>query len=102
MDDAFVNLQIDSTQTINLQFLINYINSRKKANDTTPPKPFRIRDITLNDSRFVLHNVNAGKPSKGIDFSNMRLNHLNIHVQDFNTMADTVRMVLRSKGFLEK
>lgn len=101
LDKAFVNLQIDSTHTINLQFIINYLNSRKDTTNKTPPKPFRIKDIQLTDSRFVLHNVNGGKPSKGIDFSNMRLHNMNIHVRDLNVLADTVRMNILHLSFVE-
>jgi hypothetical protein len=99
-ENSKFNLAVDSSGT-NLQFLISYLQ-RNRDTLNKVRKPFRIKDIRIINSQFIMHNRNVTRISKGIDFSDMELNKLNLHLQNFVAIGDTVRTSIESLVFTEK
>lgn len=90
LDNARVNLVIDSAGVINLEFLID----RLEKPHVPPEKKSRlhIAQIELVDSRFSLSYMEKPEPRPGVDFSDMNLNGLRISVTDLISFRDTVQM----------
>jgi hypothetical protein len=103
-DRSVFNLAMDSVGKLNLQFLIDYLESKIDTTDTTPPsgKPFRIKTIQITNSVFTLKEALGVKRPNGINFNDLRCNDLNINVKDLTIIRDTVRMDIKMLAFKEK
>ncbi len=100
LEGANLKIRIDSSGTVNLSFLIDYIKANK---DTLKEKnPVKIRSIEIVDSRFQIINDNKGKETQGIDFSNMVLNDFNVKTQNLVIFGDTVQMHVKSLAFTDR
>jgi hypothetical protein len=99
LEKAKINFIIDSTSTLNFQFILDYLNSGPPS--TKPPGEQRIKKIIITDSRFILRNETSEKDSLGIDFGNLRLSHLNIKVNDLKILGDTLNLDIEPLSFIE-
>lgn len=103
-DKSVFNLAIDSAGELNLQFFIDYLESKIDTTDTTPPsgKPFRIKNIQVTNSVFTLKDARGELRPYGINFNDLRCNELNINVNDLTIIRDTVRMDIKMLALKEK
>jgi hypothetical protein len=99
-DDTFFRLYSDSLGDMNINFIIDFIDSGK---DTSKKgKPVYIHKIKISDSRFALSKFDTVKKDFGIEFSNMIFTNLNITVKNFMVSSDTVSMDINKLAFDEK
>jgi len=98
-EESVINFSIDSTQTINFQFILDYIIAGKKSEKKGGT--IKIGRISLSDSRFTLTAFNSPVDTMGIDFGRMRLNKLNCNVRDLEIRGDTIALHIRPVSFVE-
>lgn len=97
-DRAKFNLFQD-TNEVNLKF----ITERLKNNDTVQSGfVFEISEIVLNNSVFRLRTYKKPNPNSEIDFTNMFLQNLDIHIRDFIIQNKTIDFEIRNLSFVEK
>jgi hypothetical protein len=100
LDGAVLKLHIDTSQTVNLQFIVDYAKAKK---DTTQVnKVSKIREINITNSKFSLLNDNAGTPRKGIDFSELILEPFEVQVEDLKIYDGIVNMDIRQLAFQDQ
>jgi len=99
-ENSKFNLNVDSAGT-NLSFLISYLQQNRDTLNKVK-KPFRIKDIRIINSQFIMHNKNVTRIAKGIDFSDMELKKFNLHAQNFVAIGDSIRATIESMSFNEK
>ena len=100
LEHSVINLSIDSTQTLNFQFILDYLQSGKK-DSTKKSNPLKINRIHLIDSRFSLTLGENQIDTIGIDFSRMRLTHFNCNVTNFTVRGDTLALHIDPLSFIE-
>ncbi len=98
-EESVINFSIDSTQTINFQFILDYMLAGKKSEKKGGI--IKIDRISLSDSRFTLTSYNSPVDTMGIDFGRMRLNKLNCNVTDLTVRGDTISLHIRPASFTE-
>lgn len=99
LQKAYFHLFIDSSRTVNLQFVID-----KLTNDKDTLKKgwdIRFNNIGLFESRFTLEDIDKPKKDTGINFSHLRLTDLNIKVKDLKKVNTTLVMKINRLGFKE-
>ncbi len=97
---AFINLYIDSTKTINIKFLADRFS--KKRTGEKAPWDIEFKNVELADSRFYLKtadNKGPGKNNDGINFSDLKLFNLNIDAKRFKPHGDTLSFIINSLNF---
>jgi hypothetical protein len=104
LDDAILKLYIDSLRNVNLQFIVDYINSNR---DTTKvKKENRIKEINITNSKFSIIDDKKGVEREGIDFSEMVFTPFDLQVKDLITYdgilnMDIIQLSLQDKsGFV--
>ena len=99
IEDAFVNLVIDSSRVVNLKFITDRIK-----NPHVPPEMksrVHIASIDLVNSRFSLSRMGYTQHRSPVDFNDFQLDNLNIKVNNLETYRDTVRMEVESLSGIE-
>ena len=90
----------------NLQFLINYFSSKQKTAvaDTIPGKPWKLflASVEVVDSHLHFQNENNPGIPKGIDFSNLDIDHINLLVNDCFPDRDTLHMHIKHLSATER
>jgi hypothetical protein len=96
---AFVKFYIDSTKVINLQFFI-----KKLSGDTAKKNKgwdIMFNNIGLIDSRFVLQNYFKNKIDSGINFTDLKLDSLNIRIKNLITQNHITSFKINKLYFKE-
>ena len=100
LSKAFINFYIDSAKVINLQFFINKISgdtaNKKKGWDII------FNNIGLIDSRFALQNQVKNKVDSGINFTNLKLDSLNIRIKNLVTENHITSLKINKLFFKEQ
>ncbi len=100
LDSAILKLQIDSSRTVNLQFIVDYMQEKK---DTSKLKKVSIiREINITNSKFSIINENKGIKRKGIDFTEMVFTPFDVHVKNLNTYDGVVNMDIEQLSLQDK
>lgn len=99
--NPIINLSTDSTKTINLQYIIDALKSNK---DTTKVKlMLSFHTIRLQNARFTLLLWDEDSVQhKGINFSNLRIDSLNLLLVGLENKGDSVSFLLREFSGTEK
>lgn len=99
-DKALVRFCIDSSNTINLAFVIEKL---KGGNDATSKGwDVRFDNIGFIDSRFMLLNFNKESCDKGVNFTDLQLTGLNIRVKNFKVENKIASFKINKLSFKEK
>ncbi|MEI8007588.1 MAG: hypothetical protein WCI48_15385, partial [Bacteroidota bacterium] len=81
--------------SLNLQFIIDYFASSDttKKTDTVKGRPwdFTISNVILDSTRFHLEDENTPRIPVGMDYANIDVNDINLHITDIRFDADTIR-----------
>ena len=95
---AYVNLNVDTM--VNISALIKTIFPP----DTTVGKPFEfsIGRVELRDTRFRFGRSNPKAVERGVNYDDMRVNHINLDADDLIVKRDTVKLGIRSLSFVEQ
>lgn len=100
MDSSYIRLYSDSTNTINLSFIVEKIKSGKDTSKA--PKPFQIKEIDILNSRFALINHDTAYKESGIDFTRLKLNPFNLSVNNLRAYTDTVDLDIENLSFTDR
>jgi hypothetical protein len=100
LKDANLKLQKDTSGILNLQFLIDIMKQGKDSSKVA--KPFRIKEIELENCTFQMALSHNESKSQGIRFSRMKLTDLNILTRDLYFFRDTVSMDIQKLEFKER
>jgi hypothetical protein len=98
-EDLYMNLVIDSTDEVNIEFIIDRLRNPHK-----PPEKnsmLQISSINLIDSRFSLSRMDPGISRTPITFTDFHLRDLQITVNNLEVDNDTVRMEVESLHGIE-
>lgn len=95
-----INFRIDSTKTINFQFIINKVVSK----DTTSKggMDFGINRMKITDGVFKLQNYDTLKVSYGINFTDMLVSNLQLDASNFSSKGGITSFRLRHMSCNEK
>jgi len=100
LDQAQFNLQKDSSNTLNLKFIIDEIKNKK---DTTGVKlDLLISSIEMRESFFSLNLNKPDRKNDGIDFANLALDDLSFQVDEFHILNDTIGFRITDLTFTDK
>ena len=96
-----IHFFIDSTSTINFQFIIDKLTSK---DTTSAAKPWRVNvaEVNLKNANFKLKSFYKMHRSYGVDFSDVCLNPLNIKVTGFDINSGVISMNIRNFSTMEK
>ncbi|MGB9747298.1 MAG: translocation/assembly module TamB domain-containing protein [Bacteroidales bacterium] len=100
-DSPYIRLASDSTRTLNLQYIIDALKGKK---DTIGKKlQLSFHTIRFSDAKFRLSLWNEENiEKKGIDFSDMELDSLNLLIVGMQSKGDSVSFLLREFSGVEK
>ncbi|MCK5138171.1 MAG: translocation/assembly module TamB domain-containing protein [Bacteroidales bacterium] len=100
LENAFVNLVIDSSGVVNLKF----ITDRLKKPHVPPERKSKlhISSIELVDTRFSLSRMVKTPVKSDVNFTDLQMHDLQISVNDLNSSMDTVRMSISRLTGIEK
>ncbi|MCX6282143.1 MAG: translocation/assembly module TamB domain-containing protein [Bacteroidetes bacterium] len=96
IDHAVVQLLVHLGDTsLNIQPFIDYFASRDttRKTDTVKAKPWdlTISNVILKSTRFHFENENTERVPVGMDYANIDVNDINLHLTDIRFDADTIR-----------
>ncbi len=100
VENAQLNLVIDSSNVVNLA----YITDRLKKPHVPPERKSRLHigAIEMIDGRFSLTKKTGRQAVTEVDFNDLRLDQLQIRVEDLTSLRDTVSMRILSLAGVEK
>lgn len=99
LENALVNLVIDSTGTVNLRFITDRL--RKPHVPPELKNRLQIGSVELIDSRFLLSDRRREGDPQRFDLADLRLMDLQIRVHDLTASMDTVRMEIENLSCME-
>lgn len=92
--------------SLNLQFIIDYFAS---TGTTMPPDTVKgepwdltVSNIILNSTRFHFEDENTERQLVGMDYANIDVNDINLHLTDLRFDADTIRVNILNLSALER
>jgi len=92
--------------SLNLQFIIDYFASgdTTKKPDTVKGKPWDITfsNVIINSTRFHLEDENTERVPLGMDYANIDVTDINLHITDIRFDADTIRANIRELSARER
>lgn len=96
-----IHFYIDSTGTINFQFIIDRLSSKGGSSNA---KPWRIsvRDVNIEQSKFTLRSFYKAPHDYGIDFSDISLNPMNIKAHAFAIKDGVIDINVRELSAKDK
>jgi hypothetical protein len=100
LEQPKINLYIDSTNNINLQFIVNKLASK----DTTKSAGWLLsfHNIEINKGHFTLKHAQNIPKEYGINFTDLDLNPLNIKVTGFRNTGDGVEIKIKDFNTIDK
>lgn len=103
-ENADIRFRIDSTRTINFQFIIDELKSNKKKKHKKKHKRLELNfgKVTFSESKFHLTNYYSNDRASGVDFSDFHLENMELEVEDLYVKGDSVQMNINDLVFLEK
>jgi hypothetical protein len=99
VQDAKMYMRVDTSGTLNLQYIIDYILSRNKGGGSK--KPIVIKEVSIVNSVYSLLIDGAAEDSTGINFGHMQLHELNAKASDLTVNGDTITMNVDKLNFRE-
>ncbi len=98
-DKAYLSLYIDSTHTVNLNYLLDRLKGDGKGEGGWKVK---FNNLRVRNSRFSLRSFDAEPVAYGVNYSDMRLTDINGDVRHFNPGKDSLSFDIRSFQFREQ
>ena len=99
LNDAYFRLASDSLSTMNIDFILEKISSKDSV--SKPGWSIVFNNIRLNDSRFRLQLFPFEENSGGINFTDLRLYHVNAALHNFRPGKDSTTFLIKSLSFTE-
>lgn len=84
MEKPYINFFIDSTHTINIQFIVDKLSSGS-SNSKSPGMDFSISRIRIYDGIFKLASFDKKEMEFGVNYKDMELKNLNISASNFKS-----------------
>ncbi len=92
--------------SLNLQFILDYFASTGTTMppDTIKGEPwdFSVSNIILNSTRFHFEDENTERQPVGMDYANIDVKDINLHITDLRFDADTIRANILNLSALER
>jgi hypothetical protein len=107
-ENADIHFDIDSTRTINFQFIIDELKKNKKKKQNKQKLRLKFGTINFSNATFQLTNYHKKNATSGINFSDLSIHKMDLRVDDLKVHGDTADMkikdlVVREKsGFVNK
>lgn len=101
LNDANIHLITDSTETINLKFIIDFIKGDKPENSRDGGWKVNFDNIALSGSHFRYTKDSLHTHEEGIDFMAMDIQDLNLQIEDFAITGDTIAYLIKKLEFNE-
>lgn len=87
----------------NYEFIEDYFSSPKKDTDTASDFfDLRIKKILITGGNLTYANLNKNKLNKGIDFNHLYTRKLNIQLENFKQIDDTIYFNIKNTGLREQ
>ena len=103
LDQADFHFIIDSTNAVNVQFIINALKSKGTAGKSSRKQwDLIFENIDIRNSTFALSSDEKLDVEYGIDFSDMLLTDLNLAASNLQKTGDTVAFSVDRLSFKEK
>lgn len=96
-----IDFRIDSTRTINIQFLIDKLGA-KKPGKSGGEFEFGINSIEIRNGRFRLQTFDRVAQDYGINFKDIEFNKFNVYVTNFKSKGGITSMRVRQMSGKEK
>ncbi len=103
-ENANIQFRIDSTRTINFQFIIDELKRNKKKKHKKNRKRLELNfgKVTFSESEFHLTSYYSNNRPSGVDFSDFYLEKMDLRIEDLYVKGDSVQMDINDLVFLEK
>ena len=99
LTNARVHFYIDSARMLNLEYIIDKV--LEDSDSTKPGWLVEFDNLGLIDSYLRIEDSYKGEPGKGINFSDMQLNNLNIRVKDLTVLGGLATFKINRLAFKE-
>lgn len=100
LNNAQFNLKTDSANIVNLKFITDQL---KQSNNNATKQKMKvvIHNIDFTDGTFTYQKYLKKPPRKGINFTNLRLEHLSIETKSFITKNGGISFHVKDLSFIE-
>lgn len=103
LTDGFFNLiQQKGQEHDNLYFLTEYFSSTDTTDTTSSPWKITLKEIELDNFRFVYHDHNEAPIPFGVDFSHIDVQHVYGDLHDIHFINDSIFAAIDQLKFKEK
>ena len=94
LKDAHIYLKrYKDVKGLNFDFLLDYFSSSAKV-DTTKGWEIKLDKFKLNNATFSYHDYRWNDTTTGIDFEDMVVSHLDMEVENFQPLNDSIQFEL--------
>jgi len=86
-------LYADSTGKTNFDFLVDALSSPSDTTSTTKETAswkIELNSLAIEDMNFAYKQQNNDKPEWGVNYDDLRVNHLNLNISDLKTSGDSL------------
>ncbi len=86
-------LHADSLGNTNFDFLVDALSSPSDTTTTTSESPswkVELNSLAIDDLNFAYKQQNNDKPEWGVNYDDLRVNHLNLNISDLKTSDDSL------------
>lgn len=101
LENPIIHFYIDSTRTINIQFIVDRLTSGKTGKSGGGFE-FGINKIEIRNGNFKLRSFDRKNISFGINFKDIELNKLNVTASNFKSKGGITSMRIREMSGKEK
>ncbi|MEI7491049.1 MAG: translocation/assembly module TamB domain-containing protein [Bacteroidota bacterium] len=107
VDRGIVQLLVHKGDTsLNIQPFIDYFATKDTTRkpDTVKGKPWdlTVSNVIMNSTRFHLENMNTERTPVGMDYANIDVSDINLHLTDLRFDADTIRANIKDLSAKER
>jgi len=101
LDHSMIHIKVDSTNTVNLDFIIETL--RKPADSLRTKWSITLRNIEVQNSRFRLGIYDDSEPKpNGVNLTDIYLRNFDLIANDFNILNDTISYTIGHLRFVEQ
>lgn len=101
LEKSRILITVDSLNVVNLDFIIE--NLRQKPDSQKTRWSILVKDISINDSRFMLQIFDEEKfVPPGVNLNDLNLNNLDLQVSDMQISNDTIGFLISQLSFVDQ
>ena len=97
------NLKADSSQRLNLQFILDKFSSKEETNDSTNAAwSLECKKFELLESELAYQAYHVAETPDAINYNNLKISNLNLIFSELKMLGDSVALRLENLSFAEK